>query len=84
MINIIWAALIIIGFGVGIITGELDAVTNAAIENAKSAVETGNWVNRCYVVMVRNNENSRGFWTYKRNIKDTQASYGDFISRCAS
>lgn len=39
MINIIWAALIIIGFGVGFITGNLDAVTNAAIDNAKSAVE---------------------------------------------
>lgn len=39
MINIIWAALIIIGFGVGFINGNLDAVTNAAIDNAKSAVE---------------------------------------------
>ncbi len=39
MINIIWAALIIIGFGFGFINGNLDAVTNAAIDNAKSAVE---------------------------------------------
>lgn len=39
MINIIWAALIIIGFGVGFATGNLEAVTNAAIDHAKSAVE---------------------------------------------
>lgn len=39
MINIIWAALIIIGFLVGFTTGNLDGVTNAAIENAKAAVE---------------------------------------------
>lgn len=39
MINVIWAALIIIGFGVGILTGNLDGVTTAAIDNAKSAVE---------------------------------------------
>lgn len=39
MINVIWATLIIIGFGVGILTGNLDGVTTAAIDNAKSAVE---------------------------------------------
>ena len=39
MINIIWATLIIIGFAVGAITGNLDQVTNAAIDSAKSAVE---------------------------------------------
>ncbi|WP_353095558.1 nucleoside recognition domain-containing protein [Tissierella praeacuta] len=39
MLNIIWAALIIIGFGVGMFTGNLDGVTSAAINNAKSAVE---------------------------------------------
>ena len=39
MINIIWATLIIIGFAVGAITGNLDQVTKAAIDSAKSAVE---------------------------------------------
>lgn len=39
MINIIWAALLIIGFIVGAITGNIDAVTNAAIDSAKMAVE---------------------------------------------
>jgi spore maturation protein A len=39
MINIIWAVLIIVGFAVGAITGNLDIVTNAAIDSAKSAVE---------------------------------------------
>lgn len=39
MINYIWAALIIIGFIVGIFTGNVEAVTEAAIENAKTAVE---------------------------------------------
>lgn len=39
MLNIIWATLIIIGFGVGMFTGNLDGVTSAAINNAKSAVE---------------------------------------------
>lgn len=39
MINIIWVTLIIIGFIVGALTGNLDAVTNAAIEGAKSAIE---------------------------------------------
>lgn len=39
MINFIWAALIIIGFIVGAITGNLDGVTTAAMENAKAAVE---------------------------------------------
>src|SRR5690554_1809153 len=38
MINLIWAALLIIGFVVGAATGNLDAVTDAAIENAESAV----------------------------------------------
>lgn len=39
MINIIWAALIIIGFVVGAINGNLDLVTKAAIDNAKGGVE---------------------------------------------
>lgn len=39
MINIIWALLLIIGFIVGAMTGNIDAVTNAAIENGKIAVE---------------------------------------------
>ncbi|WMM24374.1 nucleoside recognition domain-containing protein [Tissierella sp. MB52-C2] len=39
MINFIWAALIIIGFIVGAITGNLDNVTTSAIESAKGAVE---------------------------------------------
>lgn len=39
MINYIWAALIIIGFIVGIFTGNVEAVTEAAVENAKTAVE---------------------------------------------
>lgn len=39
MINIIWVGLILIGFIVGGLTGNIDAVTNAAIEGAKSAVE---------------------------------------------
>lgn len=39
MINIIWALLLIIGFLVGAMNGNIDAVTNAAIENAKMAIE---------------------------------------------
>lgn len=39
MLNIIWAALIIVGFSVGALTGNINNVTNAAIESAKSAVE---------------------------------------------
>lgn len=39
MINIIWAVLIIIGFLVGAINGNLDLVTKAAIDNAKAGVE---------------------------------------------
>lgn len=39
MINFIWAALLIVGFGVGAMTGNLDTVTNAAIDSAKSAIE---------------------------------------------
>jgi len=39
MINIIWAGLILIGFLVGAINGNIDQVTTAAIENAKTAVE---------------------------------------------
>lgn len=39
MINFIWAALLIVGFGVGAMTGNLDIVTNAAIDSAKSAIE---------------------------------------------
>ena len=35
MINYIWAGLLIIGFVVGAFTGNLDAVTNAVIDNAK-------------------------------------------------
>ncbi|MBU5425240.1 spore maturation protein [Tissierella pigra] len=39
MINFIWAGLLIIGFVVGAFTGNLDAVTNAAIDNAKTGVD---------------------------------------------
>ena len=39
MINFIWAGLLIIGFVVGGLTGNIEAVTNAAIENAKTGVE---------------------------------------------
>ncbi len=39
LINFIWAVLIIMGFVVGAITGNLGVVTNAAIDSAKSAVE---------------------------------------------
>lgn len=39
MINIIWAVLIILGFLVGAINGNIDQVTTAAIENAKTAIE---------------------------------------------
>lgn len=39
MINFIWAGLLIIGFVVGALTGNLEAVTNAAIENAKTGVD---------------------------------------------
>ncbi|NLV88140.1 MAG: nucleoside recognition protein [Tissierellia bacterium] len=39
MINYIWAGLLIIGFVVGAFTGNLDAVTNAVIDNAKTGVE---------------------------------------------
>lgn len=38
MINFIWAGLLLIGFIVGAITGNLDAVTDAAIENAETGV----------------------------------------------
>lgn len=39
MINIIWASLIIIGFLVGAINGDLEIVTTAAIDSAKQSVE---------------------------------------------
>ena len=39
MINIIWAGLLIVGFLVGALTGNIDTVTNAAIESGKGAVE---------------------------------------------
>lgn len=39
MINLIWAGLLIIGFVVGAFTENIEAVTNATIENAKTGVE---------------------------------------------
>lgn len=39
MINFIWAGLLIIGFVVGALTGNIDAVTQAAIDNAKTGVD---------------------------------------------
>ncbi|HHW27905.1 MAG TPA: nucleoside recognition protein [Firmicutes bacterium] len=39
MINYIWAAMLIIGFIAGAASGNLEAVTKAAIDNAASAVE---------------------------------------------
>ena len=39
MINFIWLGLLISGIVVGIATGNIDAVTNAAIESANNAVE---------------------------------------------
>lgn len=39
MINFIWAGLLISGFVIGILTGNVEAVTNAAIESANTAVE---------------------------------------------
>ncbi len=38
MINYIWAGMLIIGFIVGAVTGNLDKVTNAAIDNAETGV----------------------------------------------
>ncbi|MBU5255964.1 nucleoside recognition domain-containing protein [Tissierella praeacuta] len=39
MINFIWAGLLIIGFVVGAITGNIEAVTNAAIDSARTGVD---------------------------------------------
>lgn len=39
MINFIWAGLLIVGFVVGAITGNVEEVTNAVIDNAKTGVE---------------------------------------------
>ena len=39
MISYIWAGMLIIGFVVGAATGNLEAVTKAAIDNAQSAFE---------------------------------------------
>lgn len=39
MINYIWAGMLIIGFIAGAATGNLEAVTKAAIDNAQSAFE---------------------------------------------
>lgn len=39
MINFIWAGLLIIGFVVAAFTGNLEAATNAAVDNAKTGVE---------------------------------------------
>jgi spore maturation protein A len=39
MINFIWAGLLIVGIIVGAVTGNIDAVTNAAIDSAKTGVD---------------------------------------------
>lgn len=39
MLNYIWLAMIMIGFAVGMINGRLDAVTQAAIDSASTAVQ---------------------------------------------
>ena len=39
MINFIWAGLLIVGIIVGALTGNIDAVTNAAIDNARTGVD---------------------------------------------
>lgn len=39
MINVIWASMLLIGVVVGIATGNVDAVTEAAVESAKTGVE---------------------------------------------
>lgn len=39
MINFIWAGLLIIGFVVAAFTGNIEAATNAAIDNAKTGVD---------------------------------------------
>lgn len=39
MINFIWAGLLIIGIVVGIFTGNLEAVTNAAFDSARTGVD---------------------------------------------
>ncbi len=39
MINYIWIFLIVVGFGVGIATGRLEDVTNAALDSATSAAQ---------------------------------------------
>jgi len=39
MLNFIWAGLLIIGFVVGAITGNIEAVTNAAIDSARTGVD---------------------------------------------
>jgi len=39
MLNYIWMGMLIIGFAVGIMNGRIDAVTQAAMDSAKTAVE---------------------------------------------
>ena len=39
LINYIWIFLIVVGFGVGIATGRLEDVTNAALDSATSAAQ---------------------------------------------
>lgn len=39
MINFIWAGLLIIGFVIAAFTGNIEAATNAAIDNAKTGVD---------------------------------------------
>lgn len=38
MLNIIWALMIVVGIGVGIFTGKMEAIGNEALESAGSAV----------------------------------------------
>ena len=60
MINYIWAGMLIIGFVVGAATGNLEAVTKAAIDNAQSAFELSLGLVGVMKLVARLDENCRG------------------------
>ena len=53
MLNILWAAMMIIGVGWGMATGRMEAATNGALDSAKEVVYPFFTILRGYVIWAR-------------------------------
>ena len=78
LINYIWIFLIVVGFGVGIATGRLEDVTNAALDSATSAAQLS--LSRHLRLMAGASQHCQWVWLDRKNRQQNAAGHPLFIS----